>query len=193
MSCPDAPTATIVNTAIAANSAIARAARSVFKTISPPYLSTSLICISHNSLACLNVSFRALLAFTCWPQIQILQGLVIFSAVHMLRGPRFQRADNVFQIVIPRLSCVLQSMQVLRSQIAPLETRISFSAKFRSGVYEFAFPHSENFFCKWPSGHGRGESPRRARSLPDHHLPVFVLLKVHLAFHCDFKELVRLR
>jgi len=57
-------TATIVNSAIAANSAIARAARSVFKTISPPYLSTSLICISHNSLACLNVSFRALLAFT---------------------------------------------------------------------------------------------------------------------------------
>src|SRR5713101_3145095 len=40
MSCPDAPAATIVNSA--ASSANARTARSVFKTISPPYFPNSL-------------------------------------------------------------------------------------------------------------------------------------------------------
>src|SRR5260370_2345275 len=42
MSCADAPTAANINSAIAASSANARPARSVFRSISPPYFQTSL-------------------------------------------------------------------------------------------------------------------------------------------------------
>src|SRR5260370_39090795 len=51
MSCPDAPTATIVSSAIAASRTKAWATRSVFKRMVPPYFPFSLVCISQETLA----------------------------------------------------------------------------------------------------------------------------------------------
>src|SRR2546429_671091 len=51
MSCPDAPSAIIVNSPIAAGRTKARATRFVFKRIVPPYFRVSLVCISQESLA----------------------------------------------------------------------------------------------------------------------------------------------
>src|SRR6266576_309402 len=51
MSCPDAPSAIIVNSPIAAIRTKARATRFVFKRIVPPYFRVSLVCISQESLA----------------------------------------------------------------------------------------------------------------------------------------------
>src|SRR2546430_12281312 len=51
MSCPDAPSAIIVNSPIAAIRTKARATRFVFKRIVPPYFRVSLVCLSQESLA----------------------------------------------------------------------------------------------------------------------------------------------
>src|SRR6266576_672184 len=51
MSCPDAPSAIIVNSPIAAGRTKARATRFLFKRIVPPYFRVSLVCISQESLA----------------------------------------------------------------------------------------------------------------------------------------------
>src|SRR5882762_255663 len=51
MSCPDAPSAIIVNSPIAAIRTKTWATRFVFKRIVPPYFRISLVCISHESLA----------------------------------------------------------------------------------------------------------------------------------------------
>src|SRR5260370_36450819 len=51
MSCPDAPAAVIVNSAIAASKTKAWATRSVFKRIVPPYFPFYLVCISQETLA----------------------------------------------------------------------------------------------------------------------------------------------
>src|SRR5712692_746525 len=66
MSCPDAPTVTIVNSAIAASRTKARATRSIFKRIVPPYFQFSLVCISHESLARPPQADGPLLLFAIW-------------------------------------------------------------------------------------------------------------------------------